>query len=249
MQALTAPALLQAWERALGTAPPGRARVLLQHAWPEVDPAVWDDMPIGTRDAWLLRLHEALFDAEIDTLAACPTCGETLQTLLPPAGLIPRSADPAPGAGAVQPVLTLHTDGYELAYRLPCYRDLAEIAHAPPDLGASQLLARCVVAVRHSNGPADAADLPVAVIESLQQAMADADPGADLSIGLHCPACGHDFERRLDVDHHVWDELDDWAEQTLIDVHLLAGAYGWSEAEILALSGARRAHYITLVQS
>jgi hypothetical protein len=33
----------------------------------------------------------------------------------------------------------------------------------------------------------------------------------------------------------------------LAEVHVLAGAYGWSEDAILALSPSRRQHYIALV--
>ena len=40
--------------------------------------------------------------------------------------------------------------------------------------------------------------------------------------------------------------LDAWARATLLDVHLLATAYGWSEPEVLALSALRRRYYLEL---
>ena len=93
------------------------------------------------------------------------------------------------------------------------------------------------------------AELPAAVIDQLQQDMAARDPGADLRIALTCPACGHGFDRRFDIAGHLWDALDDWAERTLAEVHALAGAYGWSEPQVLSLSAARRQRYIAMVQA
>jgi hypothetical protein len=40
------------------------------------------------------------------------------------------------------------------------------------------------------------------------------------------------------------DSLSHWAERCLDQVHTLARAYGWSEAQILALSPVRRACYL-----
>ena len=42
----------------------------------------------------------------------------------------------------------------------------------------------------------------------------------------------------------VWSDLTDWVGRTLTEVHQLARAYGWSEAEILAMSGWRRRWYL-----
>ncbi|MBC7992234.1 MAG: phage baseplate protein, partial [Rhizobacter sp.] len=39
------------------------------------------------------------------------------------------------------------------------------------------------------------------------------------------------------------DDLAAQAERVVDDVHTLAGAYGWNETEILAMSAARRALY------
>jgi hypothetical protein len=45
-----------------------------------------------------------------------------------------------------------------------------------------------------------------------------------------------------------WQELDDWADRVLRDVHELASAYGWPENEILALSPRRRQCYLDLIR-
>ena len=45
----------------------------------------------------------------------------------------------------------------------------------------------------------------------------------------------------------LWDEVDVRARRLLDEVHALAGAYGWSEQRILALSEARRRAYLDRV--
>ena len=45
----------------------------------------------------------------------------------------------------------------------------------------------------------------------------------------------------------LWSEIHAWARQLLRDVHALARAYGWREADILALSPTRRGIYLELL--
>lgn len=242
MSTLTAQAVLQTWEHAHGEHPLRRALALLRTAWPEADAQAWGTMPLGTRDAYLFQLQELLFGPELDTIAACPSCHETLETRFSTADLRTPQADEARAS--------LQVDGFELDYRLPGSDDLlAMVEGTGTDDGANRLLERCVLSARHAGSATPASELPLAVVERLQQEMARRDPGADTTVALTCPACGHGFERRFDIGAYLWDELDDWAQRTLGEVHLLAGAYGWSEAQILDLSAARRSHYIALVQA
>lgn len=247
MNTLTAQAVLQAWEHAQREHPLVRSQALLRTAWPEVDASEWGTMPIGARDAWLFRLQEALFGPELDTLVACPSCNEPLQSRFSTTDLQAPAVDVDAGASTA----SLSCDGYELDYRLPSIEDLLAIAggrNNAVDATAQQLLERCVLDARYTGASVAAGHLPPAVAERLQQEMALRDPGADTTVALACPACGHGFERRFDIGDYLWDELDEWALRTLAEVHVLASAYGWSEPQILALSAARRGHYIALVQ-
>jgi hypothetical protein len=65
-------------------------------------------------------------------------------------------------------------------------------------------------------------------------------------VAISCDACGESWTRVLDVDDYLWCELDAWAARTLQDIHLLATAYGWSEAQVLAVSPRRRRRYLEL---
>jgi hypothetical protein len=77
--------------------------------------------------------------------------------------------------------------------------------------------------------------------------MADADPLAEVLVSLTCPECGTAFDADVDIASFVWSEVEARALRVLHDVGVLAGAYGWSEPEVLALSEPRRAAYLRLV--
>ncbi|WP_413797675.1 hypothetical protein [Streptomyces iranensis] len=113
------------------------------------------------------------------------------------------------------------------------------------------LLVRCIVSVHRSGRlvPADrlpAAELPEPVQRRLAEAAERADPAVDVTLNVACPECGEATRAELDIASYLWAELDHWARDLLLDVHLLATAYGWSEPQILALSPLRRRYYLEL---
>jgi hypothetical protein len=64
---------------------------------------------------------------------------------------------------------------------------------------------------------------------------------------LTCPACQHQWQALLDIAHVLWSEVSAQAHRLLMEVHLLAKAYGWCESDILHMSSARRAAYLHMV--
>jgi hypothetical protein len=70
-----------------------------------------------------------------------------------------------------------------------------------------------------------------------------------VSFDLACPACGHAWHSTFDVGEALWAEVQRAAEQSLLEVDALARAYGWTEAEVMALSPVRRAAYLQLVEA
>jgi hypothetical protein len=249
MHMLSAQALLHTWEQAQSVHPLRRSLALLATAWPELDAQAWGAMPVGTRDAWLYTLQESLFGRELDTRAACPACAEPLELQLATSDLRQEPAAEAEGPRAAP---QLRCEGYQIGYRLPCSDDLLAAADAPAtsaQAAVQALLKCCIFEARYQGAETAVAELPAPVIDSLQREMAMRDPGADTRIAVACPGCGHAFERRFDIGAYLWDALDDWAQRTLAEVHLLASAYGWSEPQILALAATRRRHYIALVQA
>jgi hypothetical protein len=98
------------------------------------------------------------------------------------------------------------------------------------------------------SGELDPAELPANVRAALASAMADADPLAEVLLGVSCPACGAAFVADVDVGAFVWAELQAAARRLLREVDILARAYGWTEAEVLALDDRRRAAYLELAR-
>ena len=229
MQAPDAAELLGAWERSASLRPVEREDALLRLALPDDDLA---GLPVGERDARLLELRELLFGDELDGAADCPGCGEGVEYGLDTGSLLGGR----PERGTVE----LDVSGRLLTVRLPTGADLTEAASAGDLEGArTLLLERCV----------GESALPPDVVAELSEQLAQVDPLVDARLALTCPACGCRWTVALETGAWLWREVDSWARRTLFDVHALASAYGWSEAEILALSPERRASYVSMVTS
>lgn len=242
--------LLQAWETLHGATPTERSLGLLGAVWPELDRTQWRQVSIGDRDACLFLLQESLFGAELQTIAACPACSERLESrfmvrdVCTPPALLPQPREPLQWAH----------DGYRVRFRLPCSDDLLDLPIAAgietgTDTAAAMLLQRCVIEAYRDDTPIASPALPVEVQQRLSETMAEQDPLADLQMTVNCPACGHVWSAALDIVAYLWGELDDWAQDLLAEVHVLARHYAWSERDILTMSAVRRRFYLDLVQA
>jgi hypothetical protein len=128
-----------------------------------------------------------------------------------------------------------------LRVRAPSLRDLAAVAaDADAEHAARQLLARCILT-------GDATRLDDAALRAVEERLDALDPQADLALALQCVACGHADLVQLDAGQLLWEEIEARALALLREVHQLASAYGWNEAQILALTPARRASYLAMV--
>ncbi|HEX8227698.1 MAG TPA: phage baseplate protein [Chloroflexia bacterium] len=234
--------------------PARRALLLLGAACPDLTPGALEELPIGRRDARLLTLREWTFGPRLVSLAQCPRCGERLELDFSVSDIR------APGADEEQPPqeLLLDSEGYEVRFRLPDSRDLLALAdEGPPEqegegdahLGEAQrfVLARCVAAATHNGEDVPAGDLPRSVIEAVAACMAQADPQGSVRLDLECVACGHKWDIGFDIVSFFWAEIHAWAYRLLREIHVLATAYGWHEADILAMHPARRELYLQMV--
>ncbi|MGH8904996.1 MAG: phage baseplate protein [Egibacteraceae bacterium] len=236
---------MSAWERGLGQPPPQRALALLGVAWPDASTDALAQLCIGQRDARLLDLRESSFGPRVVGLADCPACQEQLELDFDVADI--RVAPPAEDIDPSEP-LSLCAAGYEVRFRLPTTLDVLTSVR-PGDLVATRqsLLERCLVSAQQEDQPATPTALPTEVVELVEARMAEVDPQADIRLALTCPDCAHQWEVGFDITTFLWSELDAWACRTLYDVHLLASVYGWREAEVLALTPARRRFYLEAV--
>ena len=241
MRALSAPEMLEAWERGLTLSPVQRALTLLASASSET-PDAMAELSIGERDARLLTLREWSFGSQLVCVVICPGCSERLEMSLSTTDLRVGGDDERAEA------LSLSVAGYELRFRPPNSLDLIAIANYQDAVAARrQLLERCLSRSERDGVPVPAGQLPQEVVDALVQRMAQADPQSDVQPALCCLKCGHRWQASFDIGSFFWSEINAWAHRTLKDVHTLASAYGWREMDILNMSAQRRQFYLNCI--
>ncbi|WP_327417812.1 hypothetical protein [Streptomyces sp. NBC_01233] len=251
---LTEARLLDIWETGNGQEPPARALLLAAAAaalpgpagngqpgpqsGAQPDPRPVAERTLAARNALLLDLRERCFGTALPCVADCPHCAEQLDVTLTTAELRPpgdRTAPPggAPATGRVR------VDGHEVTYRALTGGDLLAVDPGAP--GARRaLLCRCVLGAvpPAPEGPNDA------VLEAVAERLGALDPGADTAVALTCPYCRHGWTAAFDLAGYLWAEVEAYARRLLHEVHLLARAYGWTEADVLGASPVRRRYYL-----
>jgi hypothetical protein len=244
MPPLTAAELLAVWERGCQSEAAERALALVAPACPGSSPSDLAALSIGQRDSLLLRLRELTFGSQIAAACHCPGCGQRLELTM-------QVADLLESATALQPAdgIALSVEDYEVRFRLPATRDLAAIAgEADVDAARQSLLRRCLLDVQRAGGEPVSPDLlPESVVAAVASHMAEIDPQANVELVVACPSCQEKWEAAFDIASYFWTEVDAWAQRTLHEVHELATAYGWCEADIVALSPLRRKRYLELI--
>ncbi|MFO1434141.1 MAG: phage baseplate protein [Candidatus Competibacteraceae bacterium] len=239
--------------------PARRAWLLLAAACPETKPETLAGFNIGRRDACLLTLREWTFGPHLESVVNCPACSERMEFKFAVADIRVEGDATLPDGKDTDSqdiVLNLERSGYRVCFRLPNSRDLLGLSENRRMAGDLQkayaaLLARCLLAVERDGttlSPVVPGELPPELIAAVVERMAQADPQADVMLSLHCPACRHQWQASFDIVMFFWQEIDAWAQRLLDDVHTLAAAYGWREADILAFSPYRRQCYLDRVR-
>ena len=179
----------------------------------------------------------------MDSRVACPSCTTPLEFAFTTDGV--RVGGPPPGDQG-----TLQHDGYEVRVRPADSTDLATLV-ADEDLDANvrRLLARCVLGASRDGQPVDVEALPARIVERVSARLSEIDPQADVRMEAACPSCANRWQAPFDIVSFLWTEVNAWACRILRDIHSMAAAYGWREADILALSPLRRQVYLDLIQS
>jgi uncharacterized protein (UPF0212 family) len=217
--------LLETWEQAWREPPSRRAATILTVLAGEANAVA---LPIGDRDRKLFELLAAHYGQQLSGLAECPECGAAIEIAADVQALMAGgTAGPFPVATGSDTVLVRHPDTSDIE---------ATAAAADP---ARCLAERCSI---HEGELSDEA------VARIADAILDADPLLDLEIGVTCPSCGHDAAFAFDVAAYLWERIDASARQAMRQVDRLARAYGWSEAEILALPPGRRTAYLSMVE-
>jgi hypothetical protein len=248
MRRLAARDILAIWETGADQRPIDRGLTILAAAFPERSPAELQRLSVGRRDALLGALRRQTFGSRLECAAECPECREQVEFDLDLDAVV-GDDPPDPVEEGSEATYRLIAGEWEVEYRPPTSADLAAIADYA-DVGAARnaLAQRCVVATRTLTGELPPpTPLPPAVVDLLATDLGAREAAADVALELVCPACGHPWETTFDVAAYFWIELEALARRLVWEVHVLANAYGWREADILAMSAYRRQSYLELV--
>lgn len=220
MAALSSSDLLAAWDAGRARRPLDRALWLL---WATGTDAA-QDLPLADRDRRLLRLREALFGRQIALLATCPGCAAQVEISVDTQDLQRHLGD----CGEVM----VETPDGPVTLRAMTSADLAQISSVPEDEREAAACDRLT--------PAHPAAARTAIYNAIEAQLAE----AELTVRLVCTDCGTSWRETLDIADCLWVEVDTAARRLMADVADLAGAFGWSEAQSLAVPAARRAVYL-----
>lgn len=240
MRKLSANDIVQIWEWGQDKHPVDRALALLERAAPELALEQLQRLTIGQRNSRLLSLREQLLGPALKALATCEACGETLEFSVE----IGAIRQPEPD----RQVFDLQTDGLILRFRPINSLDLTSIVGLTSISEARlRLIECCLIEAARDGQTISASKLPESTLAALVDAMTGHDPQAEIRFQLTCAACGHRWSALFDIVSFLWSELDARAKQLLVEVHSLALAYGWREADILAMSDIRRRNYLEMI--
>lgn len=230
--------LLDVWDQTFALERPWRELAVLAAASGEA-PSRLAMLSIGERDRLLLAARARTFGRRLDCETSCPWCNARLELSL-------DAAELGVAHGAIAPTdLAIESHGVRVRFRLPDSTDIAAVQDAPGD-PSERLLARCVEVVTPSDGSVNAGALPPALRDAVTQRMAVLDPHAEMLLDLECPECGVRSQATFDPAAYFMSEIDARAARLMQEVHVLASAYGWSEAHVLALGSTRRRRYLEL---
>ncbi len=212
-------------------------------------------LSLGDRVTLLLCARRLTFGGEIDCVLRCPQCDESMDFQLQTEQLLPPVE-----ADAVPPyfdeTITAAGERYQVHLRIPCGADFEEALGHWPGLTAREyvrtILARTVEWARKEDDGGTQEILPLEqwpeeLVQQISERMGELDPQAEIVLQLQCPACRHHFTTAFDCGEYFFRELSARQDRRYREVHQLAFAYHWSEADILSMSPRKRQRYLDLL--
>jgi hypothetical protein len=240
MHPLAPSEVLDLCDRGRGRSPTSRALLLLAAAKPDTEHEDLLATPLGERDRCLLQLRALTLGQRLEAVAFCPACSGTAEIDLDSAEL--------QATGEALPKLDLHRANLRLSVRPVASGDLLAAETCGEVEAARRVIAeRCLLGAWRGEESVPVEDLEELELQGVAEALAKADPGAELILELRCPACRNVWRELLDVAAFFWAEVESRSRRVLLEVHTLARGYGWREADILALSSHRRRQYLELL--
>jgi len=181
-----------------------------------------DALTLGDRDRALATLYTQLYGNDVLADAVCSACKATYEIRFDLAALL-ASRQPDGSHGGDPPAISV--DGSRL--RLPTFADL----NGTP----TTFLKRLTL-----DGPVPPEDSAAAAIEA-------ADPALELDLTGTCPECDATQATPFSISRFLEAALKRDRGFLAREVHLIAGAYHWSLAEILSLTRQDRQGFARLL--
>jgi hypothetical protein len=200
------------------------------------------DATLAWRLAALAAVTAASQGSRLAVATRCPgeACGASIEFELDLPNLLP--ADPG---RRVTGRIPLAGGSTEVALRLPTGRDQAAWRREPPPDAASMALS---LDMEMDGRPAeDGRRLTGEALEAVGSLLESVDPLTSLQARVECPGCGEVRDLDMDLEALLLHRLESEQKCLMRQVHALASAYHWPEAEILALPPGRRNRYLTLL--
>ena len=189
----------------------------------------WWALPLGERIALLLTILEAGDASDLELVLDCAACAERIEVALPLRALVEHQR-------AARPEVEARRDGRTIRLRRPTGEDLQRWS---TELRSGDTAAFVQALIVDGERELDAEWLTV-----IEAALADSDPLVDFKVVTRCPACDAPHEADVDLQPLICRRLKG-AQSTLLDeIHRLALAYHWSEAELVAMPAGRRGQYL-----
>ena len=189
-------------------------------------------LPIGTRLGTLVAVTRLSGRRELGQVFRCAGCDEEFEVELALDTL--ASAQEAAEADAPAAV---EWGGTTYRPRRPTGDDLLRWRGSPPsDAEIAEAL----------GGPDD--EPPAELLAAIEASLDEADPLVDAAVRSACPACGKKFAYPVDLEGELLALARSDQDELLEDVAALAGAFHWSEHDILALPPRRRSRYLAMVE-
>ncbi len=243
MHPLSARSILQVWEQGYDQHLVNRALTLLAASCQEMSLDELAELSVGQRDELLLDLREQTFGTMLNVFAECPQCREHIEFTADVTDI--RVAN---HSEIDEKENNLSIENFDLRFRLINSMDLVEVVNCNDLTRARSILVhRCVIRASRGGEELSPEELPENIIEKLVARLSECDPQSDVLLNIVCPACTHNWHMIFDIVSFFWREISMQAKRLLREVHTLALAYGWQEADILSMSTARRRFYLEMV--
>ncbi len=200
-------------------------------------PGSWADLPVTDFETLMLTIRVQTLGEALTLGLACPACRARVEIGFNLKDYAEIPAPRRPADVAPDPDRPGWFQLGDIRFRLPTARDQAAVAGRADAVKA--LEARCF----------DPPKAPARAKARAERAMAAMAPEVSRPVAGQCPECGAAVEAPLHLTRLVIGEMIRDAAALPEEVDLIAQAYHWPEADILALPRARRRAYAERIRN